>query len=278
MALCADGACGPVVDAVGTSVIKVSDDQQGVARVTISSPSRMNAMDVAMWLELKTVFDALANQPINAIVLTGDPAGQAFCAGGDIHEYPDFRYDPETLAHFHETQVWGGLAAILNCDIPVIAAINGLCMGAGLEMACCADIRVSTHDAAFGAPIAKLGFPMAPKEATLVGAVLGASMARHLLLQAVTVRAPALQATGFLTATHAPQDFDQAVQTLVDRQCALSPQAARLNKQWLRDGLPASLGLSRATPAQAYAYADSPDHREGIEAFIAKRPAEFKGR
>ena len=277
MVVRADGAGWSVVDAMGASVIQVSQDARGVARVTISSPARMNAMNVAMWLALKTVFDTLAEQPLKAIVLTGDTAGQAFCAGGDIHEYPSFRYDPKTLAHFHEVQVWGGLAAILNCDIPVIAAINGTCMGAGLEMACCADIRVATAGAAFGAPIAKLGFPMAPREAALVTSVLGASLSRQVLLQASILKAETLINNGFLMAVHDPTDFDHAIEEVVERQCRLSPQAARLNKQAMRGAFPALLGLGTTSPTDAYRYAGSAEHREGIEAFIAKRPAAFGG-
>jgi len=258
-------------------MITLSTPQTGVAQVTISNPSRMNAMTVAMWEALANVFETLSVQSPRVIVLTGDPAGHAFCAGGDIQEYPDFRFDAERLAHFHEVQVWGGLRAILNCDVPVIAKINGTCMGAGVEIACCADIRVSTQDAVFGAPIAKLGFPMAPKEAALVGAVAGVSVARNMLLQAATYRAPALQASGFLAATHDADALDEAVQALIERQCALAPEAARRNKQWLRESLPASLGLSRPSHENAYGYADSAEHREGIEAFIAKRPADFRG-
>ena len=98
MVVRADGAGRSVVDAMGASVIQVSHDQLGVAWVTISSPARMNAMNVAMWLELKTVFDNLAEQPLKAIVLTGDVAGQAFCAVAISMSTPAFAMTP---THWH---------------------------------------------------------------------------------------------------------------------------------------------------------------------------------
>jgi enoyl-CoA hydratase len=69
------------------------------------------------------------------------------------------------LRAFHEDDVWGGLQAMLDCDVPIVAQIEGNCMGAGVEIASCCDIRIAGATAKFGAPIAKLGFPMAPREA-----------------------------------------------------------------------------------------------------------------
>ncbi|MDA9075988.1 MAG: enoyl-CoA hydratase/isomerase family protein [Burkholderiaceae bacterium] len=263
------------VTADGTPAVRWRYVSDGVAEVCISNPTRMNAMTVGMWAELREAFETLSAQPLSAIVLTGDPSGHAFCAGGDIQEYPAFRFDATSLAHFHEAQVWPGLRAILNCDIPVIAHINGTCMGAGLELACCADIRLAHSDAVFGAPIAKLGFPMAPKEAAVVASVLGTSVARNILLQAATYRAELLHHMGFLAEIHPAQDLDKAVTRVANKVRTLAPEAARLNKQLLRDTLPDSLGLRRRDANQAYAYAGSAEHREGVTAFIAKRSPRF---
>ena len=79
---------------------------------------------------------------------------------------------------------------MLDCDVPIIAQIDGNCMGAGVEIASCCDIRVASEAARFGAPIAKLGFPMAPREAALVMRAVGELTAREMLLSAGVLDAP----------------------------------------------------------------------------------------
>ncbi len=241
-----------------------------VARVTLSHTGKFNAMSRVMWRELKAVFMELQNRTdIRCVIVAGD--GGHFCAGGDIAEYPDFRFNQAALRDFHEVDVWGGLGAMLACDVPLLAQIEGNCMGAGVEIASCCDLRVAAHSARFGAPIAKLGFPMAPREAALVAREAGAATAREMLLEAAVFDANDMKARGFLNTVLPDGTLDAAVQARARRICSLSPQAARLNKQGLR-ALQAS---PFASDDSNYAYADSPEHREGIAAFMAKRPAVF---
>ena len=88
---------------------------------------------------------------------------------------------------------------MLACDVPIVASIRGACMGAGVEIASCCDIRIAGSAARFGAPIAKLGFPMAPREAQLVAGAVGEVVARQMLLEAATFSAPDMLARGFLS-------------------------------------------------------------------------------
>jgi enoyl-CoA hydratase/carnithine racemase len=134
-----------------------------LARVTLSHPGKFNAMSRAMWRSLRTVFEAIGPRgDLRCVIVSGE--GGHFCAGGDISEYPAFRFSEASLRDFHEGDVWGGLNAMLRCDVPIIAQIDGNCMGAGVEIASCCDLRVAASSARFGAPIAKLGFPMAPRD------------------------------------------------------------------------------------------------------------------
>lgn len=243
-----------------------------VLRVTLSHPGKFNAMSRAMWLELKRVFDELGGRAgLRCVVIAGE--GGHFCAGGDIAEYPAFRFDEAALRQFHEGDVWGGLQAVLACPVPVVAQIQGNCMGAGVEIASCCDLRVAGEGARFGAPIARLGFPMAPREAQLVAREVGAAAARTMLLEAAILEADQMQACGFLNAV-VP---DSRVAAEADRRAArvaqLGPQAARMNKSTLRTL--GNEGLSEALLKNAYGYADSAEHREGIAAFLAKRPPVF---
>lgn len=246
--------------------------EDAIARVTLSNPAKFNAMSRAMWRELRQVFTELqARREVRAVVVAGE--GGHFCAGGDIAEYTDFRFHPDGLRDFHENDVWGGLSALLACDLPVIAQIEGNCMGAGVEIASCCDIRLAGQGARFGAPIAKLGFPMAPREAELVAREVGLSTARQMLLEASVLDAPTMLARGFLHTVLHDADVPAEAQQRALRTTRLAPQAARLNKQALR-ALAGGQG-AEALLTTAYDYADSAEHREGIAAFLAKRPPAF---
>ncbi len=256
-----------------------------VAQVVLCHPGKLNAMSRVMWRQLREVFEGLQDNPsLRCVVVRGD--GGHFCAGGDISEYPAFRFDEAALRHFHEVEVWGGLKAMLACDVPVVAHIEGNCMGAGLEIASCCDIRLATLNAKFGAPIAKLGFPMAPREAALVLSQLGATLTRQVLLEAAVFDATTLHAGGFLSALlpGSSSGSELEVARRVERLCALAPQAARLNKQTFRALNPyISLDASSSDAtesvanllSQAYTYAASDEHREGIDAFLNKRQPAF---
>jgi enoyl-CoA hydratase/carnithine racemase len=243
-----------------------------LARVTLSHPGKFNAMSRAMWRELKAVFTGLQTRTdLRGVVVAGE--GGHFCAGGDIAEYPGFRFDADSLRDFHENDVWGGLNAMLACDLPLLAQIDGNCMGAGVEIASCCDIRVAGTGARFGAPIARLGFPMAPREAQLVAREAGLATAREMLLEAAVLGADEMKARGFLHAVLPDAEVAAEVQTRALRIARLAPQAARLNKQTLR-----ALGEGQAADAlvgQSYRYADQAEHREGIAAFMAKRQPVF---
>jgi enoyl-CoA hydratase/carnithine racemase len=254
-----------------------------VAWVTLSHPGKFNAMSRGMWLSLKSHFEDLSGDAdLRCIVVQGE--GGHFCAGGDIAEYPGFRFDAQQLQIFHEAEVWGGLQAMLDRDVPIVAQIQGNCMGAGVEIASCCDLRLASTLARFGAPIARLGFPMAPREAALVARAVGDTTARAMLLAAEVFDADHMQAQGFLLRTFADGELADHVQALAHRMAGLAPQAARMNKQTFRalngpvspeEFAQAAIKNVADQTSEAYAYADSPEHREGVQAFLEKRSPNF---
>lgn len=250
--------------------------QGPLARVKLSHPGKLDAMSRGMWRELREAFLALQQDAgLRCVIVTGENGG--FCAGGDIAEYPQFRFHPETLRRFHEEEVWGALAAMLACEVPVIARIEGACMGAGLEIACCCDIRIAGTGARFGAPIGRLGFPMAPREAQLVAAVAGEATLREMLLEGVQLDAAEMKARGFVQRVLPNEDLELEVEASAERICRQAPQAARMNKRILRQvgGRAADAPLAPALLERAYDYATSAEHREGISAFLEKRAPRF---
>ena len=112
----------------------------GVVHVTLRHTGRLNAMSRTMWRQLRSVFEGIQASNARCVVMAGE--GGAFCAGGDISEYPGFRFDAAALRDFHENDVWGGLNAMLACDVPIVASISGACMGAGGEIASCCDVPI----------------------------------------------------------------------------------------------------------------------------------------
>lgn len=247
-----------------------------IARVVLANPGKLNAIDIAMWRELRALFEGLqalpaANAPRAVIVCGG---GGQFASGGDIVEFADFRFDETRLHDFHENIVAPALHAMLACDIPLIAQIDGACIGGGLEIAACCDIRVCGHGSRFGAPIAKLGFPMAPAELQILSRVASSALLREMLLEARLIDANRALALGLVHAV--VDDAEVAHETLqrAQRIAELSPQAARINKRTLRqiaDG-----GPDAAERRAHFGYAPSAEHREGVMAFIEKRTPCFR--
>ena len=259
------------------------ENSGSVAWVTLSHPGKFNAMSRLMWRELRAVFQHVQqSREVTCVVvcghrLKGSAEGTGhFCAGGDISEYAGFRFNETSLRDFHENDVWGGLQAMLDCDVPILAQIEGNCMGAGVEIASCCDIRIASDTARFGAPIAKLGFPMAPREAALVMRAVGELTAREMLLSAAVLDAAEMKQRGFLTKLVPAGEISAAALAFTRHISQLAPLAARLNKQTFR-ALSPVLNSQAATDliANSYDYAASAEHREGVTAFIEKRPPQF---
>jgi enoyl-CoA hydratase len=290
---------------VSEQVGSVTLEREGkLAFITLRHSAKRNAMSRAMWVQLHSLFSSILSPydadiglknhkfaGISAVVVRGAVCSDGsthFCAGGDISEYPSFRFDEEKLRTFHEEEVAPALDAMLACDIPLIAQIDGFCMGGGLEIAACCDIRVAGQGAVFGAPIAKLGFPMAPREAAIVARAVGEATARQMLLAAHSFSAQAMLQRGFLSAV--VDDAQVAAQALASAQsiAQLSPQAAALNKQTFRaifsenssnvsvkSSKSANETIACESLVNPYAYAATAHHIEGISAFLAKRAPQF---
>ena len=249
-------------------------DADGIATLRISNPGKLNALSLAMWRELRAVFEGLrvAEAPPRVVVVRG--AGGEFVAGADIEEFPQFRFDPDSLATYHEDVVAPALHAMLECDIPLIAHIEGACIGGGLEIAACCDLRLCEPASRFGVPIARLGFPMAPAEVEIVAHIIGLTLLRELLIEARLLGAAEAHERGIVSRVIAADTLEGEVQRTARHIARLSPQAMRLNKQMLRKFARPAFSTPEARLPH-YAYADSEEHREGLQAFIEKRPAKF---
>src|SRR3954470_3822547 len=238
-------------------------DADGIATLRISNPGKMNALSLSMWRELRAVFEGLHETaaPPRVIVVRG--ADREFVAGADIEEFPQFRFEPESLAAYHEDVVAPALHAMLGCDVPLVAHIEGACIGGGLEIAACCDLRLCEPNSRFGVPIARLGFPMAPAEVEIVSHIVGQTLLRELLTEARLMGATEAHERGVVTRVVDVDKLEDEVRRVATHIAGLSPQALRLTKRVLR----AFARPAFSEPADRvahYAYADSEEHREGL--------------
>jgi enoyl-CoA hydratase len=254
-------------------------DDRGIAVLRFAHPGKLNALSVQMWRDLRALVEGLnalhADAGPRVVIVQGD--GGSFVAGADIEEFPDFRFDAETLAHYHEEVVAPALNALLDCERPLVAQIEGACVGGGLEIAACCDIRLCGNSSRFGVPIAKLGFPMAPLEVEIVARVIGETCLREMLLEARMLGAAEAKDRGLVTRVVPDAEVAAEARRSAEAMAALSPQAMRLNKRALRQ-FGRAHGSSAEERRPHYAYAPSAEHREGLAAFNEKRPARFAAR
>ena len=248
-----------------------------IAHVTISNRPRRNALTVAMWAELKSAFDALArNETLRCIVIRGD--GDSFCAGADMSEFERVRSTRVQVEHFHETCVLGALSAILDSPIPVVAAIGGVCMGGGLEIAAVCDIRIVSASATFGAAVGKLGFPLAFAETQAVFRVVGAAVLSEMLLEGRILNAQEALAKGFVARVVDDEHLAAEADATAGRICESSPLAAHEHKRQIRRLMRDASPVTREERMAVYAFADTEDYRIGYRAFLEKKKPRFVGR
>ncbi|MDO8179176.1 MAG: enoyl-CoA hydratase-related protein [Undibacterium sp.] len=251
---------------------KVTDQ---IAFVTLSNPGKLNALDVSMWTELREQFNILSlNEDLRCIILNG--ADGNFAAGADIEEFATVRNNISNGMFYHNNTVALALQAISDCRHPVIAAIEGICVGGGLEIACSCDIRISTPTARFGIPVNRLGFPLAPEELRGLIELTGKAVALEIVLEGRVFDALEAKDKGLL---HRLSDNvpDEALTTAL-RIAKGAPMAARINKQLVKRLTASSAPLSEDEAHQVFAFLESNDYREGVASFLGKRSPQFTGK
>lgn len=242
-----------------------------VATVTICNERKLNAVTVAMWAELKACFDELgASETLRCIVVRG--AGErAFSAGADISEFETTRSTREQVIRFHEDSVGACLDNILDCEVPVVSAIRGVCMGGGLEIACATDIRLADEYARFGAPVGKLGFPLAFGETQALFSVVGQSVAAELLIEGRVFSAAEALSRGLVTRVSSASDLEANVADCVRNVCESGRWAARSHKRQLRRLMRDRSPVTQAERFAVYAFADTGEYQEGYRGFLARK-------
>lgn len=246
-----------------------------IARVVLSNPGKLNALDARMWQELATGFARLNRDPaLRCVLVSGD--GGNFAAGADIAEFDTLRSTRDQGIHYHTRIVAPALDAIAHCLHPTIAVIDGACVGGGLEIACACDLRLSAPDARFGVPINRLGFALAPRELEYLLALVGPATTLEILLEGRVFTAPEAKEKGLLH--RLADDLHAEALATAERIAAGAPLAARTNKALIRRLARPPAQLTEADVQAAFACLSSDDYREGVTSFLEKRPPRFTGR
>jgi len=263
----------------GTEKLRLDFPREAVARLTISNPANRNALD-------HEILDAIANTvpalddglEVRCLVITGeDPV---FSAGYDIGSIPDetFATDAEALvAHpFH-----AALEALAGFPWPTVAAINGHCLGGGLELAVTCDLRIAARGAKMGMPPAKLGLVYSHTGIAKFLEVIGPARTRELFLTGENLPSERVEEFGLVNRVTEPSSLQDEALSLAETVAANAPLSMSGNKriiEALMAGTGPSPELERELVEMREACFDSEDFREGIAAFAEKRKPRWKGR
>jgi enoyl-CoA hydratase/carnithine racemase len=247
-----------------------------IAAIILNRPEKLNALTKAMWRALgEAIHSLVRDHSLGCIVLRG--AGEkAFSPGNDIGEFATERSNKsQAIAYGHAMHAT--LAALENCDVPIVAQIHGVCVGGGLEIAALADLRICGESSRFGAPIKDLGLTMAYAEMAPLVRLVGGAVALEILLEGRIFGAAEALQKGLVTRVVPDAEVAGEAMAAAQRIADGAPLAARWHKKFarrLRDPRP----LSPAEIDECFDCFDTEDFRIGYASFLAKKKPSFVGR
>ena len=252
---------------------------RAVATITLNRPDRKNPLTFESYAELRDLFRTMTHaDDVKVVVLTG--AGENFCSGGDVHEIigPLTKLDMPGLLTF--TQMTGDLVkAMRACPQPIVAAIDGICVGAGAILALASDIRFGTARSKTAFLFTRVGLAGCDMGAcAMLPRVIGQGRAAELLYTGRNLSGDEAERWGFFNRLSAPEALLRDAQTLAAELAAGSTFAHGMTKKMLHQEW--NMGIDEAIDAEAQAQAicmATNDFHRAYHAFVAKQKPEFEG-
>ncbi len=257
-------------------------EQQGsVVTLTMNEPQRRNPLtgNTAVGDFLEAIERIHGDRSVRAVVLTG--AGTAFSSGGDIKDMErqaSGSVGGMQIRQEYRTGIQRLPLALFNLEVPVIAAVNGAAIGAGMDLACMCDIRIASEHAKFAESFVKLGIVPGDGGAWLLPRLIGLSRASELSFTGEVIGAQQAADWGLVSRVVPADKLLEVANELAARIAANPPHAVRLTKRLLREAMHTRLDtlLEMAASFQALSH-QTDDHREAVAAFLEKRAPTFKG-
>jgi 2-(1,2-epoxy-1,2-dihydrophenyl)acetyl-CoA isomerase len=254
-----------------------------VVTLTLNRPDSRNA--IAGHQDCQDVVDALHRAEedaiISCIVLTG--AGASFSAGGNLKGMKTRSgigrlATPEATRVNYRRGVQRMVRALWDCEVPMIAAVNGHAIGLGLDLACLCDIRIAADTAKFASSFIKMGIVPGDGGAWILARAVGLSCASEMILTGDTIDARTAESIGLISRAVPGDELLSEAQAIARRIVVNPAKALRLAKRLLREGQQQRLGdvLELSAAFQALAH-ETKDHEEAVEAFLDKREPRFTG-
>ncbi|HYY41316.1 MAG TPA: enoyl-CoA hydratase-related protein [Pyrinomonadaceae bacterium] len=251
------------------------EQRDRVATITINRPDKRNALNIKTRKEGAAALEELrADENVRVVIITG-AGDKAFIAGADIAEFAG-----RTAVTQRDVMTGRSLfTAIDTFPKPVIAMVNGYCLGGGCELAMACDLRIASERASFGQPEINLGIIPGGGGTQRLTHLVGEGKAMELILTGEIINAQAAHAIGLVNMVVPHEDLVAKTMELANRIAEKSPIALRLAKEAVKTAARSSLdeGLRREIDLFALCFS-SADKDEGVQAFLEKRKPEFKGR
>jgi enoyl-CoA hydratase/carnithine racemase len=258
--------------------IKVSTPEAGILLITLARPEKLNAFDEHMIREIRSViWKANFDDSIRVVMLTGE--GRAFCAGRDIKGL-DYENNLETAGYRAYVRANHEMFDDFeNLEKPIIAVVNGICAGGGVEMAVASDFRIAATTASFLLPENQLGVIPASGACSRMIQMIGIGRLKEMVMAALPVQAEDAHRIGLVTRVYPPEKLMEGALEFARHLIKLAPAAMGMGKQIINmcQNVDTETGRMLERLGQSILI-KTQDNKEGMNAFIEKRPPRFKGR